>query len=110
MLFYYECCKSGRKKREREWEATLNQGRLSCSACLLNKNVANVSATNTVEEHKAYVLTQVYYACLLQRHAHLYKALKQQFFFCRTHAFTNNFAAKDPKTQLVNHKTHMEKQ
>ena len=27
ILFYYECCKSGRKKRERVgWEATVNQG------------------------------------------------------------------------------------
>ena len=26
IAFYYECCKSGRKKGEREWQATLNQG------------------------------------------------------------------------------------
>ena len=26
IAFYCECCKSGRKRGEREWKATLNQG------------------------------------------------------------------------------------
>ena len=30
IAFYYKCCKSGRKKRDKvRWEATLNQGRCS---------------------------------------------------------------------------------
>ena len=38
VAFYYECCKSGRKKEERKgvgWEATLNQGESSHSLTLV---------------------------------------------------------------------------
>ena len=46
IAFYYECCKSGRKKEESEWEATLNQGATwSLSKAWFPLNVS-VIATN----------------------------------------------------------------